>query len=145
MQKNDRFLVRSPVSAGCKPRAWVSNISCRKLNTSPLVSTFNRVPYVFSRTLKFEHCVTWHSGVSSWIYFWNNRSAVMFAFGISRVSSRFMSLIIIAMFSLRTSCSKVDDTRREKDSPPRRLTVGACKISNGGSWGKKKKPRIRQW
>lgn len=37
----------------------------------------------------------------------------MFTYGISRVSSRFMSLIIITMFSLRTSGSKANDTGRD--------------------------------
>lgn len=63
----------------------------------------------------------------------------MFAFGISHVSSRFMSLIIIAMFSLRMSYSKADDAGKEEEKNRERkreretLTLSTTKSRDGES------------
>lgn len=55
--------------ARCK-RVWRIWYLLSKIGYVSVVSTFNRAPYVFSRILKFERCVTWHSGgISSWDIF----------------------------------------------------------------------------
>lgn len=88
-----------------------------KIGYVSLISTFNRASYVFPRIPKFECCVTWQRSFEfGYISEITDLCRVTFAFEISRVSSRFTSLIIIAMLSLRAFDSKGE----EGNSIPRR-------------------------
>jgi len=113
-----------------------------------LVSTFNRAPYVISRTPKFERCVTWHYEVSSWIYFWNNRSAVMLrVWNISCFIMLYVSHYYRDVFSAhdvlkggRHGKTKtlpfVDEIETRINLPTVKALV--CSCIKCGSWRKKK-------